>query len=619
MYQPIQLKSKIPFSRNSLSRSLAAFIPLLCAAIASLQSVHAATITVTNTKDSGGGSLRQALADAKDGDTIDFDPKLSGGTIKLSDRLDFDKSITITGLGANKLTIDGNGTIVGGGVFDTRGSRVHQDKTITIANLTITHGPVSGIYVNGLRHLTVDSCAIRDNSRFGSGGGIYAKFNDTSGPPFVTVKNCEISGNSATERGGGIANLGGVLTVSNSTISGNSAAAGGAITNERFASPAILEIRNCTISGNVGGGLYNEGPSEHDAVVTIGNTIFKRHPSGANISNSGGMIVSAGFNLSNDGVKTYLNAVSDFVLESGAELGVDPLQNNGGPTKTHALEPGSWGVDSGDPGFTPPPDFDQRGPRFVRVANGRIDKGAFEVQVPPTGTPPPSILGNISMRAFVQTGDNVMIGGFMVQGTERKRVIIRAIGPGLTQYGVADALANPTLELYDRTGALIASNNNWATTIIGGVITVNQVHEIQASGYVPGDGRESVIIADLPAGNYTAIVRGVNNTTGVALVEVYDLSNDASSILGNISTRSFVQTGDNVMIGGFMVQGTEPKRVIVRAIGPELTQYDVPDVLADPTLELHDGTGALIASNDNWQHTIIGGIITSNQVHEIQA
>ena len=134
-----------------------------------------------------------------------------------------------------------------------------------------------------------------------------------------------------------------------------------------------------------------------------------------------------------------------------------------------------------------------------------------------------SILGNISARSFVQTGDNMMIGGFMVQGTEPKKVIVRAIGPELTQYGVPDALANPTLELYDRTGALIASNNNWVTTIIGGIITSNQVHEIQASGYAPGNPFESAIIADLPAGNYTAIVRGVNNTTGVALVEVYDL------------------------------------------------------------------------------------------------
>ncbi len=232
-----------------------------------------------------------------------------------------------------------------------------------------------------------------------------------------------------------------------------------------------------------------------------------------------------------------------------------------------------------------------------------------------------SQLGNISTRAFVQTGDNVMIGGFIVQGTIPKRVIIRAIGPelGAPPYNIPNALANPTLELHDGTGALIASNDNWVSTIIGGIITTNQVHDIMNSDHAPGDGRESAIIADLPPGNYTAIVRGVDNMTGVALVEVYDLSPDAASILGNISTRSFVQTGDNVMIGGFIVQGTQPKRVIVRAIGPELSAppFNVPNALANPTLELHNGTGALIASNDNWLSTIIGGIITTSQVRDI--
>jgi len=236
---------------------------------------------------------------------------------------------------------------------------------------------------------------------------------------------------------------------------------------------------------------------------------------------------------------------------------------------------------------------------------------------------PMSTLGNISARAFVQTGDNVMIGGFMVQGTEPKRVIIRAIGPELSAppFDIPNALANPTLELHDGTGALIASNNTWLHTIIGGIITSNQVGEVQASGHAPGDPRESAIIADLPAGNYTAIVSGVNNTTGVALVEVYGLSPETDSILGNISARSFVQTGDNVMIGGFMVQGTVPERVIIRAIGPELSAppFNIPNALANPTLELHDGMGALIASNNTWLHTIIGGIITSNQVGEIQA
>ena len=134
-----------------------------------------------------------------------------------------------------------------------------------------------------------------------------------------------------------------------------------------------------------------------------------------------------------------------------------------------------------------------------------------------------SILANISTRSFVQTADNVMIGGFIVQGTQPKMVIIRAIGPELTPFGVPDVLANPTLELHNGAGALIASNDNWQTTIIGGIIMHDQVQEILNSGRAPTDPRESAIIANLPAGNYTAIVRGVSNTTGVALVEVYDL------------------------------------------------------------------------------------------------
>ena len=229
-----------------------------------------------------------------------------------------------------------------------------------------------------------------------------------------------------------------------------------------------------------------------------------------------------------------------------------------------------------------------------------------------------SQLGNISTRAFAQTGDDVVIGGFMVQSEQTKRVIIRAIGPELSQYGVPNGLANPTLELRNGAGALIASNDDWQHTIIGGIITSDQRGDIRNSGYAPTDGRESAIVADLPAGNYTGIVRGVNNMTGVALVEVYDLSPGTNSKLRNISTRSFVQRGDNVMIGGFIVAVTQPKRVIVRAIGPELTQYGVPNAMNNPTLELHDGTGALIASNNDWRDTIIGGIITSDQVLDIR-
>ena len=231
---------------------------------------------------------------------------------------------------------------------------------------------------------------------------------------------------------------------------------------------------------------------------------------------------------------------------------------------------------------------------------------------------PGSKLINVSTRAFVQTGDDVMIGGFIVQGTQAKRIIVRAIGPELIPLGIPNPLADPTLELHDGTGALIASNDNWVTTIIGGIITTDQVAAIRASGYAPTNAMESAMIVTLPPGNYTAIVRGVNNTTGIGLAEVYDLGTNNTSILGNISTRSLVQTGDNVMIGGFIVQGIQGKRVIVRAIGPELSQYGVPNPLPDPTLELHGANGRLIASNDNWMATIIGGIITQDQVAAIR-
>jgi len=215
-----------------------------------------------------------------------------------------------------------------------------------------------------------------------------------------------------------------------------------------------------------------------------------------------------------------------------------------------------------------------------------------------------------------------MIGGFIVQGNGPKTVILRAIGPELAAppFNIPNALGDPTLELHNGNGALIARNDNWQTTIVGGIITATQVSAIQNSGHAPTQPSESAIIADLPAGNYTAIVRGINNTTGVALVEVYDLSSAAASILGNISTRGFVQTGTNVMIGGFIVQGNGPKTVILRAIGPELAAppFNIPNALANPTLELHNGNGALIARNDNWQTTIVGGIITASQVSAIQ-
>ena len=194
---------------------------------------------------------------------------------------------------------------------------------------------------------------------------------------------------------------------------------------------------------------------------------------------------------------------------------------------------------------------------------------------------------NISSRLKVETGDNALIGGFIVTGTASKRIILRAIGPSLP---VPGALANPRLELHNGAGQLIAVNDNWQDA--------PNEQEIIDSSIPPSHDLEAAILTTVAPGNYTAIVRGENDSTGVALVEVYDLEAGSDSKLANISTRGFVQTGDNVLIGGLILTGQEPRRVIVRAIGPSLT---VPGALADPTLELRDANGGLLASNDNWR------------------
>jgi bifunctional N-acetylglucosamine-1-phosphate-uridyltransferase/glucosamine-1-phosphate-acetyltransferase GlmU-like protein len=176
-------------------------------------------------------------------------------------------------------------------------------------------------------------------------------------------------------------------------------------------------------------------------------------------------------------------------------------------------------------------------------------------------------------------------------------------------------LGNPQLELHDASNT-IGTNDNWQTTQIGGVITADQVAAIQNSGAAPSDPAEPAIIATLPAGGYTAIVQGVGGAQGVATVEVYDLSPNNGAVLANISTRGFIQTGDNVMIGGFIVTA-QPLKVIVIAVGPTLIPFGINNALTNPQLELHDTNGTL-AGNDNWQTTQLGGIITSDQSAAIQ-
>lgn len=192
---------------------------------------------------------------------------------------------------------------------------------------------------------------------------------------------------------------------------------------------------------------------------------------------------------------------------------------------------------------------------------------------------------NISTRMRVEKGDNALIGGFIITGATPKKVLIRAIGPSLP---VAGALADPTLELHTSEGGVVF-NDDWR----------EHESEVRATTIPPTSDRESAIVTTLSPGAHTAIVRGKNDSVGVGLVEVYDLQSTASSTLANISTRGFVQTNDDVMIGGFIIGGDEPSKVLIRGIGPSLP---VAGALADPILELHDANGASIR-NDDWRET----------------
>ena len=439
---------------------------LFCAGAIQLQ---AATITITNTNDSGPGSLRQALANANDRDTINF---AVTGTIGLtSGELLVDKNVTISGPGTAILTVDGNLT--------SRVFHIGSGKTVSISGLTLTNGSAGsengGGILNDHAILTMDSCILLNSGAFSRGGGIYNDgsggsaaltiFNstvtlngasyagggiyndaDNGGSATVTIMNSTIDRNTAAYNdipfgggeAGGVYNGVGTMTITNSSVNDNSAGLpgpnfptgfGGGISNY-----GTLTITNSTINSNYcflfAGGVYNDGTltitnstvsgngavGQHDGQpwgygggivgeVTltnstlsgnyanlsaggidgsgaIGNTILN-YNSDANIT---GTMTSLGYNLSSDDGGGNLTGPGDQI---NTDPMIGPLQNNGGPTLTHALLPGSPAVNAGDPNFTPPPFYDQRGSPFVRVFNGRIDIGAFEMQPRHHATPAP--------------------------------------------------------------------------------------------------------------------------------------------------------------------------------------------------------------------------------------
>jgi CSLREA domain-containing protein len=599
------------------------------------------SVNVTTTDDHNDGvcspddcSLREAIVatNAAGGGDISFLPELMG-VIQLTGALpNVTANLLLKGPGPGLLTVRRNT----GGKYRifTLSNGTTRGPAVEISGLTISNGnppfggfPVSsgGGILNDAGTLFVHDCVLTGNSTFLSastyGGAIFN--NDGS----LTIERSTFAGNTANE-GGAVASRRAtpgksVLNIQHSTLNNNIAdeGSGGAIYNQGINAGSIAEMRliNVTLSGNsatsigfsggAGGAIYNFGSTSGNAIAslldctlsgnqaasasaiynrnfsafasfTLRNTILNGVPGGSNLINDSGDFQSAGFNLSNDGAGGfggtepggYLNWTGD-IRNTDPLLG--PLQDNGGPTLTHALVDSSPAINAGDTGDSPPED--QRG--FLRT--NRNDIGAFEFFVIP------SHLANISTRLRVETGENVLIGGFIVSGTEPKKVIIRGMGPSLP---FADKLVNPTLELYGPNG-LIEANDNW-------VDSPNK-QAIIDSTVAPSNDLESAIVATLPAGNsaYTAIVRGVNNETGIGVVEAYDLDGSVDSKLANISTRGFVQTGDNVLIAGMIVLGSQSQKVIVRAIGSSLP---LTDKLENPTLELRDGDGGLVESNDNW-------------------
>ncbi len=497
--------------------------------------VQAGSVTVTSSADNGPGSLRDVLGAAIDGTTIQFAPALNGQTITLtSGELLIGANVTISGPPTSPIIVK-RSTDAGTPAF--RIFHITPGHTVTMYWLMITNGLAQGsppnqsgggIYNDG-SIVTIENCQVDVNSA-GSGGGIFstavnsgaaqltinasnvdgnmatgdggAIYNDGSGESHaaslvliqstvetntaqngagilnngfstgnadLVINDSLIAFNNATHQGGGILNYGQQnsgntrATVSNSTLSQNRAENGGAILNDGQSGNARLDITTSTIAKNFvtqhGGSVYNtigtnqlrsKGARKPDgsgpiAILTIKNTILDSIVNGAaeNVFNVQGQVTSSGYNIISDDGGGFFSAPGDQTY-TDPKLGL--LQFNGGVIQTHALPVNSAAVNGGDPAFTPPPFYDQRGTGFDRVFGGRIDIGAFELQEP---APPPGrgSLINISTRLRILTADKSLIGGFIVGGTAPRRVLLRAIGPSLGGI-IPDAIVDPVLELH---------------------------------------------------------------------------------------------------------------------------------------------------------------------------
>jgi len=680
---------------------------------------------------------------------------------------------------ASQITIEGNGAIIARqanapdfGLIAVRGNFSFEGVPPTPGDLTLQNVALSGGGTRGgvsnASHLNIKNSIISGNAGPGvsngygtltvqnstisanTGGGISSFYYGT-----LIIENSTISHNTSYS-GGGVSNFGGTVAIINSTISNNTAEdRGGGLSNAIgfYGGPGLLTITNSTISGNranQGGGIFNDQFCFSDnfgaptscisAALKLTSSLISGNQAalGPEMYNKSESITVNNFNLfgtsGNAGVSGFTPGPTDVVPRFDVSLGqiLGPLQNNGGPTQTHALIPGSPAVDAGDPAGCRDSQgalltTDQRGlPRdfdgnrdgtvvcdigayelnelfpSISISDVTVTEGnagtvnaTFEVKLSEPSTEPvtvtfstanrtatagvdyvdasgtltfnpgettktitvavnandvleldkrfvvnitsatnaiiangqavgtitnddgglPERLSNISTRSRVLTGDNVMIGGFIIDGSTPKRVLVRSRGPSMAgaPFFVPGTLANPFVRIFSGP-TVIAQNDNWQDSPNCPGFVCEGPAEIVNTGFdpcTPNPGQnfsppscalEATILITLPPGAYTAIVTGANGQTGVALVEVFEADASVISELGNISTRGFVQSGDNVMIGGVIIDGSAPATVLLRARGSSMSgaPFFVPGTLANPFLQLFSGQ-TVIAQNDNWQ------------------
>jgi hypothetical protein len=462
----------------------------------------------------------------------------------------------VTNASSNLLSENGLGFVSpdGGSVISRDGAGVLSDNGIGV----ISRDGAGLLSENGLGIISTDGNSIISQdgaSIISQDGGSVATRNGGLFKTGGNGGNAPISADGATATSGYV-KQGGELDLNGITIIG----------------PLSLESGVVTGSGVIAGNLINTG-----GYIAPGHSPGEMRILGNFTQNSGGsLILEAGgaepgqfdqikvTGTANLGGKLDLKTISGYV----------PFPNDPLNQLTASATSGS---------------FDSISSNGAASVTGT---GLITTTNPSTPNPAAGQPVNIATRMGVQTGDNVLIAGFIVTGPSgsTKKVMIRGLGPSLAPFGVPNTLPDPLLELHKSGGTTI--NDDWQQG------DTSQI----PNGFAPGDSHESVIVATLAPGSYSAVLKGAHGEAGVGIAEVYDLDPASAAKLGNLSTRGFINTGDDVMIGGFIVGGNEPARILVRAIGPTLSDFGVQGALQDPTLELHDGNGASI-SNDDWRES----------------